>query len=74
MVPDLSFQNICGEDTFKKSYICQMINNFFIIFMILFAVRSIDNENRNILVWLVNYTRMWIMLSLPYLAIRNRLI
>ncbi len=36
----------------------------------IFLVRSVDLQNRDIFLWIFNYTRNWTLFSLPYLAFR----
>ena len=44
----------------------------FLLTCVFLFFRSIDMSYRDPIVWLFNYSRNWVFLTLPYLAIRNR--
>ena len=46
----------------------------FLLTCVFLLFRAIDMSYRDPIVWLFNYSRNWVFLTLPYLAIRNRTI
>lgn len=73
MASNIEYVKDASDRERKSNYILKQDSKLllFIFTCLFFLFRSIDMSYRDPIVWLFYYSRNWVLLTFPYIAIRN---